>query len=173
MYNFYNLNPNHQTQSNNTSTGITLDVNKPLSNPTFYKLFANYYYDNTSEEKQDILAQHLNTIDYLIAFICNDSTPDAHLLETITVRNNDDLNLLISTTEEREVYLPAFTDTSELKRFTSEPVFTITVPAKWLWEFILSQKNFTGIVFNPGSIGWDISLEHIQSLLDDINNPQY
>ena len=82
----------------------------------------------------------------------------------------EDLNLLISTTEDREVYLPVFTDNNELQRWSTEPVFTLSVPATWLWQFTLSQKNFTGIVFNPGSIGWNISLEHIQSLLDDINN---
>lgn len=172
MYNFYNLNPDHTSSTHNTTNSITLDINQPLANKTFYKLFSDYYYDNTSEEKQDILAEHLNSIDYLIAFIADHSTT-TNSSSTITIHSADDLNLLISTTEEREVYLPAFTDSTELNRFTAEPVFTITVPAKWLWEFALSQKNFTGIVFNPGSIGWDISLEHIQSLLDDINNPQY
>ena len=166
MYNFYTLNPVH----NASSTGITLEINEPLNNDVFYKLFAGYYYDNTSEEKQDILAQHMNQIDYLIAFISDDPSVDVTSLKNITICQTDDLNLLISTTEEREVYLPAFTDLSELRRFTDESVFTLKVPAKWLWEFTLSQKNFTGIVFNPASIGWDISLEHIQSLLDDLNN---
>ena len=167
MYNFYNLNPNHDTSNHSTSIGVTLDVNIPLSNPLFYKLFEDYYYDNTSEEKQDLLAEHLNTINYLIAFISNEPTDS---LNTITIHSKDDLNLLISTTDDREVYLPVFTDSTELKRFTDETIFTLTVPAKWLWEFTLSQKNFTGIVFNPGSIGWNISLEHIQSLLDDIHH---
>ena len=169
MYNFYTLNPNHQTSAQNPSSSISLDVNQTLTNTTFYKLFSEYYHDNTSEEKQDRLAQHLNTINYLIAFTGNNSVTDINSLKTITINSKEDLNLLICTTEEREVYLPAFTDTSEIIHFTNEPIFTLTVPAKWLWKFILSQKNFNGIVFNPGTIGWDISLEHIQSLLDDIN----
>lgn len=167
MYNFYNLNPQHNTS---TSTSITLDVNVPLTNDLFYQLFEAYYYDNTSEAKQDILAEHINTIEYLIAFVSDDSNMRHGHPTSIELRSQEDLNLLISTTEEREVYLPVFTDSKELLRYTEEPVFTLTVPARWLWEFILSQKNFTGLVFNPGSIGWDISLEHIQSLLDDINN---
>jgi len=169
MYNFYTLNPDHSTSLQDTSTSITLDVNESLDNKTFYKLFADYYYDNTSEEKQVILATHLNNINYLIAFIAED-IDTANNLNTITIHSSDDLNLLISTTDEREVYLPVFTDSTELTRFTTQPVFTLTVPAEWLWKFILSQKNFTGIVLNPGSIGWDMSLEHVQSLLDDINN---
>ena len=170
MYNFYNLNPNHNTSSKGSTSEVTLDVNTDLNNETFYKLFADYYYDNASEEKQDILAQHLNTINYLIAFFPSDSSIDPRTLKSVTIHTMEDLNLLISTTEDREVYLPVFNDNNELQRWSTEPVFTLSVPAKWLWQFTLSQKNFTGIVFNPGSIGWNISLEHIQSLLDDINN---
>lgn len=169
MYNFYNLNPAHHTTSSNGSTSITLDVNAPLTNELFYKLFEAYYYDNTSEEKQDVLADHINHTDYLLAFISEDPNMQHGHPTSIQIHSQEDLNLLISTTDEREVYLPVFTDSKELKRFTTEPVFTLTVPAKWLWQFTLSQKNFTGIVFNPGSIGWDISLEHIRSLLDDLS----
>lgn len=168
MYNFYTLNPDHNS-SRSTSTGITLDINQPLHNSTFYQLFADCYYDNASEEKQDLLAQHINSIDYLIAFLPSDTT-DISNSNTITIYSNDDLNLLISTTDEREVYLPIFTDSIALKKFTDEPVFTLRVPAKWLWEFVLSQKNFNGVVFNPANIGWDISLQHVESLLTDINN---
>lgn len=167
MYNFYNLNP-QENHSSNDSTGITLEVNTPLNNDKFYQLFEDYYYDSASEEKQDLLAQHLNTINYLIGFYSNDPSVDPTTLSSVTIHKMDDLNLLISTTDEREVYLPVFTDVNELNRWTSEPVFTLSVPAKWLWKFTLSQKNFVGIVFNPGSIGWNISLEHIHSLLEDL-----
>lgn len=169
MYNFYNLNAMHNTSSND-SNGVTLPVNEPLNNETFYKLFSDYYYDNTSEEKQNILAEHINQIDYLIAFTTDDASINTQSLTNITISQTDDLNLLISTTQEREVYLPVFTNQTELKRFTDECVFTLKVPAKWLWKFTLSQNNFSGIVFNPASIGWDISLDHVQSLLDDIKN---
>ena len=169
MYNFYTLNPVHNTSTTSLNE-LILDVNEPLHNETFYKLFADYYYDSDSEEKQDLLAAHINQIDYLIAFTESDSYRDVNTLTHITIRNKDDLNLLISTTEDREVYLPVFTDQAELKRFTDESVFTLKVPAKWLWQFTLSHNNFTGILFNPGSIGWDISLDHIESLLDDTNN---
>lgn len=170
MYNFYNLNPDHDKNSTIKTIGVTLEVNEPLNNELFYKLFESYYYDNTSEAKQDALAHHLNTINYLISFYPNDPSVDVTSLTSITIHKNDDLNLLISTTDNREIYLPVFTDTKELRCWTTEPVITLSVPAKWLWEFTLSQKNFDGIVFNPSTIGWNISLEHIKSLLDDINN---
>lgn len=168
MYNFYNLNPEHHTSSTNSAARVTLDVNLPLTNDTFYMLFERYYRD-PSEANQDMLAKHLNTIHYLIGFIPND-TAHASLLKNIAVSSMDDLNLLICTTEEREVFLPAFTDSRELQCFTKEPLFTLSVPAKWLWKFTLSQKNFSGIVFNPGSIAWNISLEHIASLLEDVDH---
>ena len=168
MYNFYNLNPELHTSSNNSSSSVTLDVNLPLTNDTFYILFEKYYRD-PSETNQDMLAKHLNVTHYLICFIPNDAT-DVSLLKNITISSMDDLNLLICTTEEREVFLPVFTDSRELQRFTQEPLYTLSVPAKWLWKFTLAQKNFNGIVFNPGSIGWYISLEHISSLLEDIRH---
>lgn len=167
MYNFYNLNPEHHTSSAHDAAQVTLEINLPLTNDTFYRLFEQYYHDS-SEENQDILAKHLNTIDYLIGFIPHD-TEAASSLKNITISSMDDLNLLICTTEGREVFLPVFTDSRELQRFTKEPLFTLSVPAKWLWKFTLTQKNFNGIVFNPGSIGWDISLQHIASLLEDMN----
>lgn len=169
MYNFYNLNPELHTSSNSSSSSITLDVNLPLTNDTFYMLFEKYY-SNPSEANQDMLAKHLNVTHYLICFIPNDTTDDVSLLKNITISSMDDLNLLICTTEEREVFLPVFTDSRELQPFTQEPLYTLSVPAKWLWKFALAQKNFNGIVFNPGSIGWDISLEHISSLLEDIRH---
>ena len=170
MYNFYNLNPELNTSSSNNASSITLEVNLPLTNNTFYQLFEQYYHD-PSEAHQDVLAKHLNTIDYLIGFIPYDAA-SASTLKNITITSMDDLNFLICTTEEREVFLPIFTDSRELQRWTTEPIYTLSVPAKWLWKFTLTQKNFNGIVFNPGSIGWDISLEHIASLLDDINHSQ-
>ena len=45
MYNFYNLNPNHSSPE--TSNHVTLDINLPLHNDTFYELF-NIYADQTS-----------------------------------------------------------------------------------------------------------------------------
>lgn len=167
MHNFYSLNPNHNQDINNSSSTI-LTINEHLDNPTFMKLFADYYNDNTSENKQDALAAHLNEMEYLIAFFPNELESSQSIPNNITIHTNDILNLLISTTDNREVYLPVFTDNASLRKFTTDIVYTLRVPAKWLWEFVLSQKGFSGIVINPNTIGWDMSLEHIQSLLDDI-----
>lgn len=164
MYNFYNLNPNFS--SNQPPDYVTLDINSPLHNNTFYELF-NTYTANPTEENQDKLGNYLNTINYLIGFFTNENSTQNET--QIIVKKYDDLNLLICSTAEREVYLPAFTATTELKNWCKEPIHTISVPAAWLWKFILSQNNFTGIVINPGSIGWTISCDHIRSLLDDIN----
>lgn len=166
MYNFYNLNPNLHTSSSHNS--VTVEVNTPLTNETFYQLFKQYY-NHASEENENLLGAHLNEINYIIGIIPNDNTQDSTQIHELTIRSMDDLNLLICTTEEREVFLPVFTDTRELKHWNTEPIITLSVPARWLWQFVLRQKNFSGVVFNPGSIGWDISLEHIASLLEDLN----
>lgn len=168
MHTFFSLNSFQNTSSNN-SFSTTLMINEPLNNPTFLELFSAYYNDNTSEAKQDALAEHLNTMEYLVAFYSIDDIEIQPSQTEITIHKEDNLSLLISTTSEREIYLPIFTDTAALKHFTSESVFTLRVPAKWLWEFALSQKGFSGVVINPHTISWDLSLEHIQSLLDDIN----
>lgn len=165
MYNFYNLNPN--LSSPETSDHITLDINLPLHNDTFYELFNTYTSDPT-EENQDKLGSYLNTINYLIGFFPNDESNKA--ANQLVISKYDDLNLLICSTQEREVYLPAFTSTTELQSWCKESINTISVPAAWLWKFVLSQNNFIGIVINPGSIGWTINYDHIRSLLDDINN---
>ena len=127
------------------------------------------YYRNSTEENEDALGAHINAIDYLIAILPDNPSVNCSNEKTITVTEMDDLNFLICTTKDREIFLPAFTDSRELDRFYHEPVYTLRVPAAWLWQFVLKQGNFNGIVFNPASIGWDINLEHIQSLLDDIN----
>lgn len=165
MYNFYNLNPNFS--SSESSDDVTLDINLPLHNDTFYELFSTYTI-NPTEENQYKLGNYLNTINYLIGFFPNNNSNQDK--SQITIKKYDDLHLLICSTTEREVYLPAFTATSELQNWCKEPINTISVPAAWLWKFILSQNNFTGIVINPGSIGWTINCDHIRSLLDDINS---
>lgn len=165
MYNFYNLNPNHSSPE--ISNHVTLDINLPLHNDTFYELFDTYAFQPT-EENQDKLGHYLNTINYLIGFFPNDNS-DKNSAQ-ITINKYDDLHLLICSTKEREVYLPAFTNTTELQNWCKESINTISVPAEWLWKFVLSQNNFTGIVINPGSIGWTINCDHIRSLLDDIDH---
>lgn len=167
MHNFYSLNP-MQNPDHAHSLSTELTVNEILTNPTFTTLFKDYYNDNTSEAKQDALAAHLNEMNYLIAFFPDELSDSQTIPNTITLHTNDTLTLLISTTDNREVYLPVFTDNASLRNFTTDLVYTLKVPAKWLWEFVLSQKGFSGIVINPNTIGWDMSLEHVRSLLDDI-----
>lgn len=166
MYNFYTLN-NQDTSSTSSNNTVTITINESLTNNTFYSLFEAYYND-ASEENENKLGEHINTIDYLIGIIPDENTIINDTHTQLTVKAMDDLNFLISTTEEREVFLPAFTDMRELQRWYTEPVYTLKVPAEWLWKFVLNQNNLSGIVFNPASIGWDISLEHIQSLLEDL-----
>lgn len=165
MYDFYSLNPDLNKPKDSATHSISLTINEPLTNDTFYQLFQAYYYNQTPEN-EDALGNHLNAIDYLIAFLPSDEHTNTST--SITIHTMDDLNLLISTTEEREVFLPVFTDSRELAHWYDGNACTLTVPARWLWKFILQQKNFNGIVFNPGTIGWDINLEHIASLLNDI-----
>ena len=163
MYNFYNLNPNHLSPE--SSNQVTVDINLPLHNDMFYELF-NTYTSNPTVENQDKLGNYLNTIQYLIGFFPNDDS-DVNTTQ-LTLTKNIGLNLLICSTPERDVYLPTFTSTAELRKWSNESINTLSVPAMWLWKFVLSQNNFTGIVFNPGSIGWTINYEHIRSLLEDI-----
>lgn len=163
MYNFYNLNPT--LSSSEITDYVTLEINLPLHNDTFYKLF-DAYTANPTEENQDKLGNYLNTINYLIGFFPNDTSSQDK--SQITIKKYDDLHLLICSTPEREVYLPVFTATTELQNWCQDPINTISVPAAWLWKFILSQNNFIGIVINPGSMGWTINCDHIRSLLEDI-----
>ena len=163
MYNFYNLNPNHLPSE--TSSPVTLDIISDLHNDAFYELF-NAYTANPNVENQDKLGSHLNAINYLIGFF-----PDNNMdidTKQFTFHKNTNLNLLICSTSNREVYLPCFTTASELTTWCKEPINTLSVPAVWLWKFVLSQSNFDGIVINPSSIGWTINCEHIKSLLEDI-----
>ena len=168
MHNFYNLNPDQNKKASDSINTVTLDVNVPLDNPNFHELF-NTYCNNPDIEMQNKLGAYLNTINYLIC-ILPDSVEDSHSTpHTLTIKKDDNLSFLISSTKEREVYLPIFTDSSQIPLWYTDPVYTLSVPAVWLWKFVLSQKNYQGVVINPGSIEWSITLEHIQSLLDDLN----
>lgn len=167
MYNFYTLNSNNENDHSSSTSQVSVTVNERLTNDTFYSLFEAYY-RNPSEETEDALGNHINGIEYLIAILPNDDNAFSPAATELTITKAEDINFLICTTEDREVFLPAFTDSRELTRYYTEPVYTIKVPAMWLWKFVLNQGNFNGIVFNPATIGWDISLEHIQSLLDDL-----
>ena len=166
MHSFYNLNPNYNSLSLDHSTSISLDLNVPLSNDAFYKLF-DMYCINPNESTQNDLGIHLNKMNYLLGIICDDANS-----KQITLTKGDDLKLLICSNDDREVFLPIFTNDDELKSWYPEPISTLTIPAAWLWKFILSQKNYAGIIINPAGIAWGINLQHIQSLLDDILNLQ-
>lgn len=167
MYNFYTLNANNKSENSASTSQVSVTVNERLTNDTFYSLFETYY-RNSTEENEDALGKHINSIEYLIAILPNDDQVPTSAPTELTITKAEDINFLICTTEDREVFLPAFTDSREITRYYTEPVYTLKVPAMWLWKFVLNQGNLNGIVFNPGTIGWDISLEHIQSLLDDL-----
>jgi len=167
MHNFYNLNPNHQKNSKNSSNTVSLDLNIPLENREFYKLF-DAYASNPSEENQNHLGLHLNQIHYLLGLFTDENANPMSLENQLTLTKGDTLKLLICSNDDREVFLPIFTDDTELKLWCKEPINTLSVPAPWLWQFVLRNKNYTGVVINPGSIAWCINMEQIQSLLDDI-----
>ena len=162
MHNFYNLNPNHHSLLSPRSEGISLDLNRPLSNEVFNELF-NAYCLNQNEETQNNLGMHLNKMNYLLGII-----PDDKPTEQITLQSGDNLKFLICSNQEREVFLPVFTDNLELTTWYADSINTLTVSAQWLWKFVLNQKNYAGIVINPNNAAWCIYPEHIQSLLNDM-----
>lgn len=167
MHNFYNLNPNHNSHLSQESTRISLDINTPLHNDEFSLLF-DAYCVNPSETTQNNLGMHLNKMNYLLGLISDDDVDDEIRPKQITIKKGDDLKFLICSNDNREVFLPLFTNDAELKSWHPEPINTLTVPAKWLWKFILNQKNYAGVMINPIGIAWAINLAQVQSLLNDI-----
>ncbi|WP_069999921.1 SseB family protein [Cellulosilyticum sp. I15G10I2] len=162
MHSFYNLNPNHNTAASEHSVSVSLDLNTPLSNDEFYKLFDEYCV-SPNEKNQNILGTHLNKMSYLLGIISDNVNTNQ-----ITIKKGDDLKFLICSTDNREVFLPVFTTDEELNAWYPETISTLTVPAAWLWKFVLGQKNYEGILINPAGIAWPINLQHIQSLLNDM-----
>jgi hypothetical protein len=167
VHNFYNLNPNHQAFSSEFSNSISLDINVPLHNDKFHQLFDEYCLA-PSESNQNNLGMHLNQMNYLIGIIPEENTSNTVNNSQITIKKGDALRFLICSNDNREVFLPIFTNDAEIKAWCSEPIDTLTVPAAWLWKFILNQKNYAGVLINPNSIAWSINLEHIQSLVNDM-----
>jgi len=167
MHNFYTLNPTHQTLSGEFSNTISLDLNIPLHDAHFYQLFEEYS-AQPSEKAQNSLGMYLNQMNYLLGIIPDENAPGAEPTSQITIKKGDTLNFLICTNDAREVFLPIFTDDSEIKDWYSEPINTLSVPAAWLWKFMLNQKGYAGVVINPNGIAWPINLEHIKSLLNDL-----
>ncbi|PHV70608.1 hypothetical protein CS063_09915 [Sporanaerobium hydrogeniformans] len=163
MPNFYDLNPHHKPNTSSTSPSISLELNTSLTNENFYK-YLEAYLQLPSEETQNVLGAYLNKMSYLIAIIPDTASHN----NTLTLTLGDEFQLLICYNENREVFLPIFTDDKALKDWYKAPIHTLTVPAEWLWRFILRSKNYAGIIINPDTISWSINLEQIQSLLDDI-----
>ena len=167
MRNFYDFNPNYQTPSNDASNSVILDLNVPLHNDEFYKLFDEYCI-TPNEMTQNNLGMHLNKMHYLLGIILDENTSIDTNINQITIQKGDALNFLICSNEDREVFLPVFTDDAELKNWYTESIHTLSVPAAWLWKFVLTQKSYAGILINPNGIAWSINPDHIQSLLSDL-----
>lgn len=167
MHSFYSLNPNHNNTSSEVSNSISLDLNAPLHNDAFYKLFDDYCL-TPNETTQNKLGMHLNKMNYLLGIIIAEDIPSGTDITQITIKTGDALKFLVCSNDDREVFLPIFTDDSEIKDWCKEPIHTLSVPAAWLWKFVLSQKSYAGVLINPSGIAWSINPEHIQSLLNDI-----
>lgn len=169
VHNFYDLNPNHRSSSTEGTNSISLEVNTPLSNNKFNELL-NAYCNSPNESTQNDLGIHLNNMNYLVGILADDMINTDTTVTEITIRKGDGLKFLICSNDDREVFLPVFTDDTEIKAWCTEPVYTLSVPAPWLWKFIINQKNYAGVLINPNSIAWAINVEHIQSLLQDIES---
>ena len=165
MHNFYNLNHKETSSATNNASTITLDINLPLYNQKFYDLMDKYI-DAPTAVLEDELGDYLNKIHYLIGIIPNSATSD--FSERLTISLGDTLELLICETDQKETYLPVFTDSREVSKWYNKSLNTISVPAFWLWRFVTLNRDYNGIILNPGSIAWTIKDEHIRSLLDDI-----
>jgi hypothetical protein len=161
MHNFYNLNPNHQSVTEDLLSIVSLDLNTPIDNHEFYQLF-DAYCRNKDEKNQVLLGHHLNKMHYLIGIILDETQT------SLSLKKGDLLKFLICSNDDREVFLPVFTDQDQVSSWYKEPINTLAVPASWLWNFVLKQKNYNGIVINPADHSWSLNLDHIQSLLDDI-----
>jgi hypothetical protein len=163
MHNFYNLNPNHQSASDELLSSISLDLDTPIDNDEFYRLFDAYCLA-PDEKKQIILGHHLNEMNYLIGIILDEPQT------SLSLKKGDLLKFLICSNDNREVFLPVFTDKTQVTSWYQEPINTLAVSASWLWNFVLKQKNYTGIVINPAVHSWTLNLDHIRSLLDDMSS---
>lgn len=90
--------------------------------------------------------------------------------QKVTVKKGSTIKFLNCFDNENNCFLAIFTDWNEIRKWTEEDVSGFIMPAKDAWDFVSNQSEvYSGIVINPGSIGWTLQQENIQNLLEDFN----
>ena len=134
---------------------MNIDVNKPVENPELSKLLNEYNLTDSEEKKNDLLdyiAQEFALHSHLLSVIKVDDNTIVEKNGQKYLKEDSKISFVQFTSEDNQVYFPAFTDWRELRkgeRFKNEYIKTLIMSFEDFYA--MAKDNGAGVVINPFS----------------------
>jgi hypothetical protein len=144
-----------------------VDLNKPIENPGLSAAF-NDYNQNKCNETIIKVIKNIVASNFLVAIISDQiekTEPDKKGMATI--KKGSIIKFFNCYNQNNECFFPIFTDWVEIKKWTDQQVDTLVMPCIQVLDFIKENKEYLGIVINPGSIGWTLNKDNIRAIIED------
>ena len=141
-----------------------IDLNTPITNPMLKEALANFTKNRSAQSQQDLL-HALRAANYLVTILTDEmrTTPGDKPGHT-TIEAGSKIKFMSCYNGLKERLLPAFTDWEEIRAWTKESVSTIVMSSEELWEFVLRDPKYKGLVINPSGNAWEMKSEILTRL---------
>jgi len=84
-----------------------------------------------------------------------------------TIEKGSKIKFLNCFDDKDNCFFPVFTDWKEVLAWTDQPVSAIIMPANEVFDF--SAGEYSGVVINPGTIGWTLTRDNIDAIKEDFS----
>ena len=143
-----------------------IDLNKPVENPNL-KVAMVRHKEIRSDSSAIAVGQEIAKALFLIPTITDKMEIAPTDIEgKITIKKGSIIKILNCFNDANECFLPVFTDWEEIKNWTKESVDSFIMPFSHMCSFV-EDKEYMGVVINPGSICWTLTKANILALNKD------
>jgi len=145
-----------------------LDLNTPVTNPVLKAALKNYQ-QLQSPQNEDSLFHALTSANYLVTIITDEmKTVPGEKPGQVTIQEGSLIKFMSCFNAANACLLPAFTDWDEIRSWTKESVSTLVMPCDQLWDFVIRDQRYHGLVINPSGHAWEMSTVIIKELKNRI-----
>ncbi len=138
-----------------------VDLDTPVTNPALLAAM-NGLGAGTDQRAIDTLIRELNRAVYLVATLFDQANVKQGSPGQMTFEKGSLIKVLVVTDSNERPLLPLFTDWDAIRKWTSDPVSSMVMPANQAWDLALDQ--YQGIVINPGGPVLQLNRNQLEDL---------
>lgn len=138
-----------------------VDLDTPVTNPALIAAMEGLG-AGPRQAAIDTLLRELNRAVYLVATILDQAKITERSPGQVTFEKGSLIKVRFVTDSDDRPLLPLFTDWDAIRKWTSDPVSSLVMPANQAWDFALQQ--YQGVVINPGGPLLELNRDQLADL---------